>query len=36
MERFRADGHLTNEALAALIRDETLDELARACGRMLK
>ena len=27
MERFRADGHLTNEALAALVRDDSLDEL---------
>lgn len=29
MERFRADGHLTNEALAALVRDDGLDELGR-------
>lgn len=29
MERFRADGHLTDEALAALARDEDLDELGR-------
>ena len=29
MERFRADGHLTNEALAALVRDDSLDELSR-------
>lgn len=29
MERFRADGHLTNEALAALVRDDSLDELGR-------
>lgn len=29
MERFRADGHLTDQALAALIREEGLDELAR-------
>ena len=29
MERFRADGHLTNEALTALVRDGSLDELAR-------
>lgn len=29
MERFRADGHLTDEALAALVRDEDLDELGR-------
>lgn len=29
MERFRADGHLTDEALAALVRDENLDELGR-------
>ena len=29
MERFRADGHLTNEALAAMIRGEALDELGR-------
>ncbi len=29
MERFRADGHLTNEALAALVRDGGLDELGR-------
>ena len=29
MERFRADGHLTNEALLALIRQEELSELER-------
>nr|WP_326126517.1 hypothetical protein [uncultured Oscillibacter sp.] len=29
MERFRADGHLTDEALAALARDGDLDELGR-------
>lgn len=29
MERFRADAHLTDEALAALVRDENLDELGR-------
>lgn len=29
MERFRADGHLTDEALAALVRDEDLDKLGR-------
>ena len=29
MERFRTDGHLTNEALAALVRDDSLDELGR-------
>ena len=29
MERFRADGHLTNEALAALVQDDSLDELGR-------
>lgn len=29
MERFRADGHLTDEALAALARDEDLDDLGR-------
>ena len=29
MERFRNDGHLTDEALAALIRGEVPDELAR-------
>ena len=29
MERFRADGHLTTEALAALVRDDRLDELGR-------
>lgn len=29
MERFRADGHLTDEALAALVRDEAPDELGR-------
>lgn len=29
MERFRADGHLTDEALAALVRDDNLDELGR-------
>lgn len=29
MERFRADGHLTDEALAALMQDGGLDELAR-------
>lgn len=29
MERFRADGHLTNEALLALIRQEEVSELER-------
>lgn len=29
MERFRADGHLTDEALAALIRDGCPEELGR-------
>ena len=29
MERFRTDGHLTDEALTALIREESLDELGR-------
>ena len=29
MERFRADGHLTDEALLALIRQEELSELER-------
>ena len=29
MEWFRADGHLTNEALTALVRDGSLDELGR-------
>ena len=29
MERFRADGHLTDEALAALVRDDGLDQLCR-------
>lgn len=29
MERFRADGHLTDEALTALVRDDGLDELGR-------
>ena len=29
MEWFRADGHLTNEALTALVRDGSLDELSR-------
>lgn len=29
MERFRDDGHLTNEALAALVQDGGLDELSR-------
>lgn len=29
MERFRADGHLTNEALTALVLDSGLDELGR-------
>ncbi len=29
MERFRDDGHLTDEALAALVREEPLEELAR-------
>lgn len=29
MERFRADGHLTDEALLALIRQEEQSELER-------
>ena len=29
MEYFRPDGHLTDEALAALVRSEPLDELVR-------
>lgn len=29
MERFRDDGHLTDEALGALVRGDPLDELAR-------
>lgn len=29
MERFRADGHLTDEALAALVRNDSPDELGR-------
>ena len=29
MERFHTDGHLTDEALAALIRDGRPDELSR-------
>ena len=29
MERFRADGHLTDEALTALVRDDGLDQLCR-------
>ncbi len=29
MERFRDDGHLTNEALTALVRDDGLSELSR-------
>lgn len=29
MERFRADGHLSDQALEAMVREEPMDELAR-------
>lgn len=29
MERFRTDGHLTDEALSAIVRETPMDELAR-------